>query len=220
MKHNENSTISFYNDNAENYIASTLNADMTEHYGKFLPLVPVGGLILDAGCGSGRDSKFFLDRCYRVEAFDASVVMVDFAKNLTGLDVKCAGFETVQYDTGAFDGIWACASLLHVDRDSLVRILKKYQTLLRIGGVMYLSFKNGEGVENRNIDLTNNNVSSYVDGVLSHVDGREFYFYNINSLRELIEVNDGFEIVDIYLSGDVRPGRESEQWVSAVVRKI
>ena len=65
-------TIAYYNDNAEGFFLETAGVDMSDLHRRFLMAIPAGGLILDAGCGSGRDSKAFLAQKYRVRAFDAS----------------------------------------------------------------------------------------------------------------------------------------------------
>ncbi len=67
----EEELMRYYEDNAEEYIRSTKDLDMSALYDQFLPHVPAGGLILDAGCGSGRDAKRFAEMGFRVEAIDA-----------------------------------------------------------------------------------------------------------------------------------------------------
>ncbi len=65
-------THSYYEQNAEQFFADTVDVDMSVLYARFLESIPAGGYILDAGCGSGRDSKAFASSGYRVAAFDAS----------------------------------------------------------------------------------------------------------------------------------------------------
>ena len=109
-------SVEFYEREADAFISQTLGVDMTELYDRFLPQLPKKGLILDAGCGSGRDAKNFLDKGYRVVAFDASSKMAQHASSLTDMDVACMTFAEVNW-TEQFDGIWCSASLLHVPAD-------------------------------------------------------------------------------------------------------
>ena len=86
-------TTDYYNDNAQNFYDSTVDVDMTDLYRKFLPVVGAEGRILDLGCGSGRDTKYFVDLGYKVDAIDASKEMVRLASRKTGLEVKHMTFE-------------------------------------------------------------------------------------------------------------------------------
>lgn len=88
---------------------------MSDIYSKFLHHVHSGGHILDAGCGSGRDTKYFIDHGYQVTAIDGSKEMVSAASKLTGLTVQHLQFDEI-YCQQEFDGIWACASVLHVKK--------------------------------------------------------------------------------------------------------
>jgi len=98
--------------------------------------------ILDAGCGSGRDTKYFLSKAYNVTAVDASEEMVKCAKDFTGIEVKQQLFEDFTY-TDKFDAIWSCASLLHVPKQNMPYIFNKFIIALKEGGVWYMSFKMG-----------------------------------------------------------------------------
>lgn len=106
-------TIAYYAQNAARFVLDTADVDMSALHDRFLACVPAGGLILDAGCGSGRDSKAFLARGYGVHAFDASAEIARIASAHIGQLVEVASFDGFS-DARSFDGIWACASLLHV----------------------------------------------------------------------------------------------------------
>lgn len=103
----------FYDQRAASYAAASHDMDLRPLYARFLPHVRPGGRILDAGCGSGRDALAFRQAGFRVEAFDASPQMARQAALLLGQDVPVLCFEEVVWQE-RFDGIWACASLLHV----------------------------------------------------------------------------------------------------------
>ena len=68
-------SVDYYNQHAQQFIVDTLEVDMAPLYTRFLPLLPEGAHILDAGCGSGRDAAHFLAQGFRVSAMDASEVL-------------------------------------------------------------------------------------------------------------------------------------------------
>lgn len=113
----DNRTIDYYNKNAEVFFQDTACADMSYLYKQFLPLIPVGGRILDLGCGSGRDSRYFLEQGFQVTAIDGSAELCRLASKYIGQEVLCMVFRDLAFEN-CFDGVWACASLLHVPRDS------------------------------------------------------------------------------------------------------
>lgn len=108
-----NATLDYYNTNAVLFCFDTVDVDMSALRAKFLARLPDVSLILDAGCGSGRDSRAFLAQGYRVSAFDASPELARLASELTGQLVATRTFAQVD-EVACYDGIWACASLLHL----------------------------------------------------------------------------------------------------------
>ena len=134
------STVKFYDDNAEEFRRQNINVSMEHLYEPFLRNIPSGGKILDAGCGPGRDTKAFLARGYNVVSFDASERMVAFTSQLTGRRALRLRFQEVDF-RDEFDGVWACASLLHVSRTEIETILARVIRAVRPGGIVYVSFK-------------------------------------------------------------------------------
>lgn len=132
----------YYDDNAEAFYQRTINTDVTYMYTKFLRVVNKPAKILDAGCGSGRDAKYFLTQGYDVEAFDASKEMVRIASRETGKSVKHHIFHDV-CQLQEFDAIWANASLLHVPYEELQVVLLKFHRALKEKGMLFASFKYG-----------------------------------------------------------------------------
>src|SRR5512140_122033 len=116
-------TLDYYEENAEAFDQRTRDVDMSPIYEEFLPLLPAGGYILDAGCGTGRDSAEFLKRGFRVLAMDASKAMVARAAKRIGQPVLNISFAQMQFDH-EFDGVWACASLLHVPRREMPQVFR------------------------------------------------------------------------------------------------
>ena len=142
-------TLDYYNAKATEFVSGTINVDFTEIQDAFLELVPKGGNILDFGCGSGRDTKYFLSKGYEVDAIDGSEEICKIASEYTGISVKQMLFEELDV-CEKYDGIWACASILHVEKNALPSILRRMQTAIKQGGIIYTSFKYGnfEGVKN------------------------------------------------------------------------
>ena len=140
------STIDYYNENAKHYFDTTINADMSKIYDMFLKYVRKGGKILDFGCGSGRDTFNFKNLGYDVDAIDGSAELCKLAREYTGVDVKCMNFNDFRTDS-VYDGIWACASLLHLNRTELINVMKNLRDALKLHAVLYAGFKHGEGEE-------------------------------------------------------------------------
>ena len=193
----KDSNIEYYNQNADAFYDSSVEADMSEWQNRFLRHIPAGGRILDAGCGSGRDSKAFIKQGFSVVAFDASREMCKRASELLGQEVWQMRFEEMSFDD-EFDGVWACASLLHVGNNDLSDIFKKIHNALKEDGILYASFKYGDGKKER--------------GERSFIDFTE------ESIKPILLMS-GFEIVDSGISSDIRPGRENENWTNVVAKK-
>jgi len=190
--------MSFYDQNAERFFNDTVAVDVSALRERFLAFLPKPARILDAGCGSGRDALAFLRSGNLVEAFDASANMAKLASNYTGLKVACCSFAEAEYSF-KFDGIWACASLLHVRRAEIVTVLLHLQGLLVDGGYLYSSFKKGECETYRN--------------------ERWFNDYTVEALRTLFLAETSFVPVDLWETDDVRPGRSDETWTNCIARK-
>ena len=140
------STLDFYNENAKKYFDTTVAADMSKQYEMFLKYVHENGKILDFGCGSGRDSLNFKKLGYNVSAIDGSEELCKLAREYAGIDVKCMDF--LDYEAKEkYDGIWACASLLHLKRLELINVLNELRKSLVQDGCLFVSLKNGDGEE-------------------------------------------------------------------------
>jgi SAM-dependent methyltransferase len=137
-------TLAYYNDHAEEFVRRTQDVDMRPLRKAFTDWLPAGARILDAGCGSGRDAAAFLQEGFDVTAFDGSTVLAEIASRRTGLSVSALTFADVKFDR-EFDGIWACASLLHLPPDSLDGAVERLTTALKADGTIFMSFKDGEG---------------------------------------------------------------------------
>ncbi len=137
-------TLNYYNKNANMYYEQTLFVKMEENYNRFLKHLPKDAYILDFGCGSGRDSKYFIEKGYKVKATDGSLEMCKLASKYIKMDVSCMKFNELN-DINTYDGIWACSSILHVEKEELVTIFIKMIEALKDNGIIYTSFKIGTG---------------------------------------------------------------------------
>jgi len=189
----------YYNRNADQFLNDTANLDMTAHYKKFLNYLDSGAAILDAGCGSGRDALKFKDFGFDVSAFDASIEMVKAATKLTGLQIAQMNFEQISLPQ-KYDGIWACASLLHVKRKNLKNVLVNLAKALNEGGIIYCSFKYGETERQKG----------------------ERYFNDMNEalLKEIISDVPSLKFTEAWKSRDARKDRSSESWLNCILTKI
>ena len=190
-------TLEFYNQNAESFFNDTIQVDMSELYRPFVLRVTPGGRILDAGCGSGRDAKAFLAMGFQVDAMDASVEMVKLASQFTGLPVKQQTLESIT-DIERYDGIWACASLLHLPEALLPKVFTQFEAALKPMGVWYMSFKYGRGERKK--------------------DGRVFTDLNEEGLQELLRHCPSLSLAEQWVTIDKRPDRD-ERWLNLVVCK-
>ncbi len=192
-------TLNYYNQNAQSFSDSTLNVDMSALYAEFLPLIPKHGHILDAGCGSARDAMYFKQQDFTVSAFDASSELAKLASNYLQQAVEVKTFQQLNC-TNKFDGIWCCASLLHVPKVELPQVFLKLQNALKPKGVLYVSFKYGtqERVHN----------------------GREFTDLNKDGLTALIAHHTELKILKQWQTVDQRAERESEVWLNALIKAV
>ena len=135
-------TINYYNENAETFYQNTVDIDLEPFYEKFLRYIPDKGKILDVGCGSGRDSLYFINNGYDVTSIDASEEMVKLSSALTGQSTIHLRIEDIDYQN-KFNGIWACASLLHIENILTEKVLISLGNALKKNGVLYASYKYG-----------------------------------------------------------------------------
>ena len=192
-------TIDYYNENAERYFNNTVNAYMNQQYNMFLKYMKEEGKILDFGCGSGRDSLFFKNLGYDVDAIDGSEELCKLAREYTGLDVKCMDFKDFN-SKDVYDGVWACATLLHVKRDLLLDTLIRIRESLKNNGVIYTSFKKGEDKE------------EYLN------DGRYFNFLSKKSFDNLYD-DAGLRIIDFNVNKSLVKTHNDVYWNSFVLKK-
>lgn len=195
-------TISYYNENASDFVANTINADMSSIYKIFLAELATNiqaSHILDFGCGSGRDSLYFKKLGATIEALDGSAEICAAASTLLNTQVICQDF--LEYRASKqFDAIWACASLLHLNQPQLLDVLKQLALSLRLNGILYVSFKYGHTTAIR--------------------EGRLFTDMDEDNLIKLVANEPKLKISRLWQSQDVRADKNSTLWLNAIIRKI
>ena len=191
-------TLNYYNENAQSFASGTVSVEFTEMQDRFLEKLDPGAYILDFGCGAGRDTKYFLSQGYRVDAIDGSEQLCQIASDHTGIKVRQMLFQELEVNE-KYNGIWACASILHLPKKELKEVLKKMLTALKTDGWIYTSFKYGEYEENRN--------------------GRYFTDFTIDTFTDFVQGIHNLRIEEHWITGDVRLGRGEEKWLNLILQK-
>lgn len=194
-----NKTIEYYNINSSSFVNSTKDVKFNEMQNMLLKYLKKGDHILDLGCGSGRDSKAFLEQGYKVTSVDGSKKLCEIASEYIGKEVVYSTFQEFKINI-KFDGIWACASLLHLQYNELKEVMKNLSNMLKVNGYFYLSFKYGEFEGERN----------------------ERYFTDMTEekFKELIKYIPGYELIETHITGDAREGREDEKWLNIILKRV
>lgn len=191
-------TLTYYNQNAAQFYNGTVSVDFTATRQRFLSCLPNPAVILDFGCGSGRDTKAFLDQGYQVEAIDGSEELCKLATQYTGIQVRHMLFQGLS-GKEKYDGIWACSSILHLPKDDLADVMRKMTTALKPNGIIYTSFKYGTFSGERN--------------------GRYFTDMTEAAFADFISNIEALQVEEQWISSDVRPGRGEERWLNLILRK-
>ena len=192
-----NKTIDYYNDNALSFMEDTVSADVSDLYERFLSHIHMGGRILDFGCGSGRDTKYFKEQGYLIDAIDGSVELCRIATEYSGVQVKCMDFFDIDYED-TYDGIWACASILHVNNERIPDLIKILLRALKPDGVIYISMKYGRFSGER--------------------DGRYFTDMDEKGFAQMKNDIPGMTVIDEWVSEDVRRNKPTK-WLNEIIKK-
>ena len=192
-----NDTIDYYERNAMDFANNTADLEFSEIQDMFLKELKDGAAILDFGCGSGRDSKYFLQKGYQVTAVDGSAKLCRIAEEKIGIPVIHMDFNDFD-EQDKYDGIWACSSILHLPKQELKNVLIHMEKALHDDGIIYTSFKYSDFSGMRN--------------------GRFFTDFTEDSFRDFISNVGQLVIEKFWITSDVRPGRQDEKWLNMILR--
>lgn len=198
---NDYDTLKYYNENSSLYFEQTINADLSTCYKAFEKYLPENANILDFGCGSGRDSKHFIEKGYKVKAVDGSIGMCKKAQEYLNIEVECMKFDELS-NVNKYDGIWACSSILHVEKDALPSILEKMIKSLKSNGIIYTSFKKGHTHEIKDNKYYNNTTKEEIENILKRIDKNA-------AIIDYFETN----------STTSRPGDNEVIWCNYLIKK-
>lgn len=193
-----NRTLDYYDRKASDYCKDTVSADMSDQMACFLSRLPEKAAILDFGCGSGRDTKVFLEKGYHVDAVDGSEELCRAASAYTGIQVRKMLFSELE-KIDHYDGIWACASILHLSKHDLKNVFQKMAAAVKKDGVIYTCFKYGtfEGYR-----------------------GERFYTdFTEESIKKLISCIPELNVNKCWITADVRRERGEEKWINVLLSK-
>lgn len=198
MTNNNINTLGYYDNHADEFYNSTVNIEFSTMQNRFLSKLKKDSYILDFGCGSGRDTKYFLEQGCRVDAIDGSAELCRLAGEYIGIEVKKMFFQDLA-EVDKYDGIWACSSILHLPIDELKEVMKKMAAALKENGIIYTSFKYGTFEGERN--------------------GRFFTDMTEKTFAEFIGEIEDLKVEEQWTTSDVRPGRGEEKWLNLILRK-
>ncbi|HEY9575724.1 MAG TPA: class I SAM-dependent methyltransferase [Lachnospiraceae bacterium] len=191
-------SIDYYNQNASAYYDKTVHVDMAKIMQPFINLLPENAELLDMGCGSGRDTLALEEAGFSVTAMDGAIEMCRLAEIYTDKEILHLTYEEMDF-LNVFDGIWACASLVHIPYKKMPQILGKMVDALVKDGLIYLSLREGE--------------RSGWDGL------REYYDYNEEVLLNLLGNIPGIAIVDIWKTLPLIEDDNPAMWWNIILRK-
>ena len=183
------STNRFYEDHAVEYFSWTFGAQTQFVLDRFLSHLPAKAPI------SGRDLKFFLSRGHCALGIDASTALVQMAAQHSGAPCEVARIESISYED-RFDGIWACASLLHLPRDAFRPALRCLNRALKRGGTLFMAVQEGQG-----------------EAILP--DGRLYVYYSEDDIRKSLDAA-GLAVDELWTTRNSAEAVHQPVWINVI----
>jgi 2-polyprenyl-3-methyl-5-hydroxy-6-metoxy-1,4-benzoquinol methylase len=202
------STLSSYNQYAPQFVQHFEQKLDTTELDKFLEMIPRGGSVLDAGCGSARDTAYMIKQGYNAQGIDLSEGLLAEAKKLhPEVPTQLMSLTDMKFSQDSFDGIWTNATLLHIERKDVPQILKNFYTFLKPNGVLFVRTKEGEGEGPQPVPF---------DPTLT----RWFTFFTDRELTKMIE-DAGFDVLNSYTFNSKQRFTNSrdQEWVVIFAKK-
>jgi SAM-dependent methyltransferase len=193
-------TIRHYGANATAFWEGTKDHDVNQNYAALLTRLPArtGMRLLDFGCGPGRDLLHFKNRGHEVVGIDGCEQFCVMAREYTGCEVLHQNFLELDLPNIGFDGIFANASIFHIQKTHLARVLLELNSALKINGLLFMSNPRGSQ---------------------ENFDGARYGNYmELDEYSEFLN-NAGFEVVDHYYRPTGWP-REEQPWLAMVAKKL
>ncbi len=190
-------TLDWYDANAQTFVDGADHVDLSALRDAFLEHLQRGARVLDVGSGSGRDARAFESAGHHVTALEPSAPLAKLIEERFRGEIIRAPIETLEA-VEAFDGIWACASLLHVPASATPDVLSRLHRALVGRGVLYASYKRGDGERWESGRFFNDQTRASVERLLTDA---------------------GFERVRTWETLDARPDRADTVWVNALAHK-
>jgi ubiquinone/menaquinone biosynthesis C-methylase UbiE len=185
-----------YDQIAADYAAQAGRNDaLAESRRRFAARLAVGARVLDVGCGPAHDTAGLRDLGLRAIGFDRSRGMLAQARPHQ-LPLLLGDMRQLPVRAGALDGLWVCASFLHIPKPDAPVVLRELRRVLRPSGVLFISIKRGQGQR-----------------WIVHGSGgqRFFVFYQEDELDALLTAA-GFTVRESWLDAD-HLGRP-EPWIA------
>ena len=194
-----NRTVEYYNNTAKEYFDSTSQVDLENLYERFLAYIPAGGSIMDLGCGSGRDVKWFRDHGYDAYGLDASEKLVKIACEKLQIPIELSTIEEWVADD-PYDGIWCCASIMHLDDEAIEQFFSNLKDNLKPDGVLFMSVKSG--------------IETGIDRY-----GRYFRDFEEDDIDELLARYPGLELKELWYTEDAFH-RNDFRWLNVLIGRV
>ncbi len=203
------STIETYNNIAPGYVVNTRDSQPQREFNAFCQYVVSSGLVLDAGCGGGRDCQAFVERGFKVIGIDLSEKMLQIAQaSVKNCAFIQADLRKIPLDDGSVDGIWCCASLLHLKHSEVPKALIEFRRVLKKDAICCILVKEGSGDE-------------FVQDDLSQGLQRFYSYFQEDDLCQLcLSLN--FSILSRHTTPEKSnrlPGKRDHNWICLLIRK-
>jgi SAM-dependent methyltransferase len=195
-----------YNRWAEQYTNRYFDQEIMKNIlNDFLTLLPYHPTVLDLGCGPGQDAHYLIEHDCDVTGIDIAEEMIRIARRKVPLGhFHIQDITKLDLPDNRFDGIWACASLLHIPKKRLPTVLRKLYKLLKSPGIIYVGMQYGNGEELRKEKKGDITIE------------RHFTYVDQKKLEQLL-LRAGFELIQIEeATGEDLKGKK---WVNAFALK-